>query len=430
MNNRLKPITGCGIVLLTMLLLLTGCFQDRSQEAETNLKILSLYDRVTIDNLGLRAFAQAHADLAIAFVDAGEEAASLFDKYGGLQVLIEVEKPDVVIADSLSFGMLARQDLLSDLNPFIEQDDYPIEEMHPGAAEWVRQSGNGQITGLAPYFQSQAILYNSALFREFGVPVPTDRMSWEEVLQTAARFVPSDNPDETVYGYYDGLSGDPLALADQIAAAAKLDYMNWERREVTTDSEGWAAAYRTAIEAQRSGSIYSRGAGGAAPAEGLFEAGRAAMMMGSYADVLALQAEQPAIEWGMVTQPVDERDRSAGNLVPEYLYAVYSDAEHPEAAWELVSELSSRETAVKYEAAAAMLPSWLPDDSSELDVFYQLTANPRPVTRFWEFPADWPVKLQQIRSGYYRQALEGQLSIDEALQHTQTELEQLMQAAQ
>jgi hypothetical protein len=59
-----------------------------------------------------------------------------------------------------------------------------------------------------------------------------------------------------------------------------------------------------------------------------------------------------------------------------------------------------------------------------------LTANPRPVARFWEFPADWPVKLQQIRSGYYRQALEGQLSVEEALRHTQAELERLMQAAQ
>jgi multiple sugar transport system substrate-binding protein len=428
MNNRIQRVPIGSLCLLVLAILLTGCLQDTTPEAETSLKILSLYDRVTMDNLGLRTFAQEHGDLTITFLDAGDEAASLADKYGGLQSRIESEKPDVIIADSLSFGMLARQDVLSDLHPFIERDDYPIEEMHPGVAEWVRQSGNGQLTGLAPYFQSQVMFYNSGLFRQFGVPVPTDRMTWEEVLQTAARFMPSDNPEETVYGYYDGMSGDPLALADRIAASANLDYMNWERREVMADSEGWLAAYRTAIEAQRSGSVYSRGA--AAPPEDLFEAGRVAMMMGSYADLLAMTSEQPKFEWGMVTQPVDGRDRSVGNLAPEYLYAIYSDAEHPEEAWELVRELSSRETAVKHEAATAQLPSWLPDAPSELDVFYQLTANPRPVARFWEFPADWPVKLQQIRSGYYRQALEGQLSVEEALRHTQAELEQLMQAAQ
>src|SRR5690606_15788874 len=120
----------------------------------------------------------------------------------------------------------------------------------------LREKGGGQLYGLAPEFYAQALFYNKALFDAYGISHPTDRMSWEEVLQLAARF-PSDGTDgDRIYGLKYGYQMNLFQLGTQIGATNELTLVDPTTMTVTIGTEGWKAAFDTALSAINSNQLY------------------------------------------------------------------------------------------------------------------------------------------------------------------------------
>ncbi|MDG0873339.1 extracellular solute-binding protein [Paenibacillus thiaminolyticus] len=51
--------------------------------------------------------------------------------------------------------------------------------------------------GLSPTFVSSAVYYNKDLFEQYGVTPPQDKMTWEQLLDLAARFPVEGSPRRT-----------------------------------------------------------------------------------------------------------------------------------------------------------------------------------------------------------------------------------------
>src|SRR5699024_12294781 len=76
--------------------------------------------------------------------------------------------------------------LLLDLNPLIEFNDFELDRLEPSILEYLEEmSHDGELNGL-PYIRPEyALVYNKDIFDLFGVSYPEDNMTWDEVIDLA-----------------------------------------------------------------------------------------------------------------------------------------------------------------------------------------------------------------------------------------------------
>src|SRR5690606_28174800 len=101
--------------------------------------------------------------------------------------LLKDQAPDIIhTRRPNTFEQLVEHGYLQDLTSLIKRDKFDIDNFDKGIIDLLRSKGNGKLYGLAPTFSGRALFYNKSIFAEYNVPYPTDRMSWEEVLQLAS----------------------------------------------------------------------------------------------------------------------------------------------------------------------------------------------------------------------------------------------------
>ena len=89
------------------------------------------------------------------------------------------------------------------MDTYIEKDKYNLEGIYPGLIDMLKEIGGSKLYGLSPSFYGNAVLYNKDLFNKYGVDLPHDGMSWQDILDLARRF-PTEGDEKTrVYGYGD-----------------------------------------------------------------------------------------------------------------------------------------------------------------------------------------------------------------------------------
>ncbi|WP_214630812.1 ABC transporter substrate-binding protein [Paenibacillus agaridevorans] len=419
------------VVLLT---LLTSCQTGPNESEQTKLKILSVYDQATIHNMGLRSFLNEHPDITVEFLDMSDNEGNVLDKYGRMETLMTDQKPDIVINDALSYRLLAEQNRFLDLKPMSNSDDDWSAGRYGAIDQWMALNGNGTLGGLAPVFDSMVVLYNADLFHTYGVSIPGDGLTWNQLLNTAKLFSIAGDGENPIHGYYtDQLE---VQFIDQMAATHNLSYMDWDRKVATADSPSWKTIYETVIQALQSGGL---GISKAAPAERtiadaaeLFAQGRIAMMQANYGTVKKLEGMETSFAWGALTQPVEESNRGAGNMTPSFIYSIHGESRYVDQAKELLLAMNNKESALKHSAANGLLPAWQSGQAgaeSNLAPFYSLEAKFVRQDRFWEIPLDLLLQIRQIRSDNFQSALSGDITVEEALRKTQESLQSLLDSA-
>src|SRR5690606_18332344 len=116
------------------------------------------------------------------------------------------ERPDVMVLNELLYASLAETGQLRELDSLIHRDQFDIENLHAPIVDLLTSLGSGSLLGLSPMFVSEALFYNRTLFENVGVELPTDRMSWDEVIHTAMRFVNDGSAEERIYGYFENVT--------------------------------------------------------------------------------------------------------------------------------------------------------------------------------------------------------------------------------
>lgn len=385
------------------------------------------------------------------------------DPAEAMEELLDKEKPDLVMLTPAQYEALAADGKLAELDAMIKRDKFDLDDFIPAVTDLLRVKGGGKLYGMAPTFGGKALYYNKDLFDKYGVPYPTDQMSWEDVLQLARRFPADGQGDARIYGLHQpsGVTN-PFELATTIGAAKGLAFVDYDNAKLSVNTEDWKKVARLVADAYKSGSLsvpsaqnagILPGSGGSGGADGgkkvvmigpdtfkndMFLSGRAAMMVDSDNTInlmnMAGKVKGPSdgskpLNWDVVTMPVDARnpDVSSGFTVGQ-IFAIPAQAANPSAAWELWKfinggELSKMGSQGIMIAGSGTLPSRKSalqakyTDGRHMEAFYKLKADESALAQ--KYPAGFLDQWNAISGEQMKAVITGGKTVDDALKTMQ-----------
>lgn len=322
-----------GILLLSMLSVLTGCFLetpilDPLDEDKGKIKVTYYGEESFYRDYG-RYFNVKFPNIEVEIISTAEA-----DTAADMEKLLDKHKPDVVLLSEHMFESYAQQGKLYALDDIISQEKFDLEGYMPGVIDMIRTKGRGKLYGLTPYFYNQVIYYNRDLFQAYNIELPRNKMSWQEVLSLSKRFDDMRTGNNEIYGLYQR----PSELLINIATTSSLQVVDAKGEKMRIRSDGWKQAIRMATDAVRS---YPPG-----QVEGmnnLFLQGKAAMVMDGpwFAKELRRaplrDKKLSSINWDIVTVPIDlARPDESSKVRLSEIFAVMANSANKRAAWEFV----------------------------------------------------------------------------------------------
>jgi len=364
---------------------------------------------------------------------------------------IEDNQPDVLLLNASQYEKLSSGGKLYALDSLIEQDKYDIEGIHPGILQQLREKGGGKLYGLGPTFSSRALFYNADLFHLYGVELPRDSMSWEEVLELAKRFPAEGGENERVYGYSPETTGlyTPIDLANTIAETENLRYLTPDGSRTTLSGEAWRSVLETAASAVQSGAVYMPQAQSSEGSytmqvyysQDLFIAGRSAMTVRNSYFIQNVSDSQNYLDkaplnWGIVTAPVNPNDRARSNDIRlNSIFAIRADTPNARAAWEFLKYISGEEFA-RVKSKAPLSGELLSrtaynreQDGRSMEPFYKLEPGTSPTSLLENAPPSFYGLLYPIVNEELGSVVENKKPFDEAYRNIQARAESALQEA-
>ena|GEM_PF-115036 len=365
-----------------------------------------------------------------------------------LDEFIREERPDILLLTLDEYQDYAADGRLVSLESYITRDKVDLEGFVPGLVELMREKGAGELYGLTPYFSSQAVYYNKDLFDRYGIEYPTDKMSWEELLNLAARF-PTDGSDEDrVYGLNIGYYTDMHQLGMRIGMSMGLREIDPTGTRVLIDSDSWAQAYELALKALKSGTLYQaeftdfEGDYGNYLLRDPFISGRAAMtiegtyMMHQIREAQDYVPDKAVKNWDLVTLPVDPSNPDYTQDFSYYnIFAINADSENPDAAWEFIRYIHSDEYArVMSKTNNGTLPvrtKYIRDDEGRnMAAFYLLKpAGADLYSGYDKLPEDFYMQYYTTGTEEMQAVMEDRKTVREALAEMQVRLQAALDEA-
>lgn len=241
---------------------------------------------------------------------------------------IRENKPDLVITWKDNFRELQKQNMLTDLNAFVENTDMNLENYYPEMINFLKNDSE-QLNGLSPLVTPSVIFYNKSLFDINKIAYPINQMSWDEMLLLTERFTGSG----TV-----GLTGkSPSSVLRAISQSKALEILDNKTGDLVFNSQEWINAIQIIIDSSREGNLVN-------DSGELFLEGNAAMYYGTL-NLIPKLLENNSLPWGVVTTPVDPLNRDKSSDIYFYdIFCIPEEAPQQEAAWEMIQALLSQES--------------------------------------------------------------------------------------
>ena len=101
------------------------------------------------------------------------------------------EMPDVFWMHSNTAQMYMENDMLLDLTSYIENDGLDMSQYYEGVVNLYQSDGKQY--ALPKDHDTIALLYNEAIFEQYGVDTPTDDWSWDDVYEAAKAIYDASN---------------------------------------------------------------------------------------------------------------------------------------------------------------------------------------------------------------------------------------------
>ncbi|NIK78445.1 multiple sugar transport system substrate-binding protein [Paenibacillus castaneae] len=351
-------------------LVLSGCSfgggkKDLDKNQESTLRVMYYDEGSFFQEYGM-VFSALYPNIDIEVINNRSMYTEETKDYDAALVkFMEEKKPDIVMLSSDQYKKLAMDGKLYELDSVIEKEKYDTEGLVPGMLDYLREQGGGKIFGFSPSFYSQVLFYNKDIFDEYKIEYPTDRMSWNEVIQLARRFPTEGEPKERIYGLKMGYNEDLFDIASTFASSEGVSYVNASQKKMTINSDSWRNAFQNALDAINSkalffeSSMYSEDgnmAMGSTYEDYLlrdpFVSGRLAMAIGDnyYINQIKQALENEKIKdqvvknWDLVTVPVGQQNPDQSTMMGfNNLFSISADSPNKEAAWQFLSYITSDE---------------------------------------------------------------------------------------
>ncbi|XID95985.1 extracellular solute-binding protein [Paenibacillaceae bacterium WGS1546] len=483
MNRRRIKSTGMAVGALTLTVALSACAPsggsgsidklDRNDKG--SLKVAYFNENAFYMQYG-NAFQAMFPNIELEVVST-ESAFMAEDPVKEMERIVAEQQPDVLYLSEDQYAALAGSGLLYDLDAVVKQDEFDLNEFLPSVIDLLKARGGGKLYGLSPSFVSQALYYNKTLFDQYGVPYPTDGMSWEDAIRLAARFPAKKDGDDALAGLAPPMSmGDSFGLIRTIGEAKGLAYADVEAGTVTIGSPEWKEIFQSVIDEYASGSIAMpsdgaggkggtlaiRGAGGGNVSVSFggdgpnFLSGNAAMTidgpmlmsmmeMASSATFRSLEksSEEDSandappglampVDWDVVTVPADPSQPDvAGGMGLDSVFSIHASSDSIPAAWEFLKYANGEQlakTGAKSSPALSSRTAFKKEaDGKNVDAFYALGADSRALLQ--TLPTGFAESFSKLASEQIKRVVDGAASLDDALQTLQTQGQDLLTKA-
>lgn len=207
---ELKKTVYPGIAFLTAaMLLMSGCASDRPPADDLPQNAQGTEDSYPGDPVTLTVWNQSAGIL-------NDEDLETFlgkpvrNKYPNIsfqlvtgttldQMITSGEIPDLITTSNPYLYGLIQYKLADNLNEMIKQESIDMKRFEPAVTDALKLYGeHGETFGM-PFAMNYGItLYNKAIFDKFGVPYPTDHMTWEQMIELSRRITRKDGADEYI----------------------------------------------------------------------------------------------------------------------------------------------------------------------------------------------------------------------------------------
>ncbi|WP_435924854.1 ABC transporter substrate-binding protein [Paenibacillus sp. DYY-L-2] len=367
---------------------------------------------------------------------------------------IREKQPDILILDAHQFKNQINNGILTELDSLSTRDNYNLDGFVPGLVDQFRELGGGSLYGLTPSFSSKAIFYNKDLFKKNNIDLPSDGMSWYDIIDLARRFSTEGDKQTRVYGYSGGdvyeAPMDLVILIDKMSQAEGLSIVNTDKMQVTIDTDAWKKVIQTAIKAEKSGAIFNSmdelftsGTNEEFYDSQPFLMGRSAMHIGSVTSLALMNNfknnvnDYVPFELGIAAGPADPLDPTSTYVTPGDILAINIASVNQDAAWEFIKYVCGEDYARASSESNELLlgqqlllsrEGYMTDyEGTSLEPFYSLKLKfPRRSNDWYKLPDQFFNDFATILSRELEPVKKGQNSLDEAVATVESEAQTLL----
>jgi multiple sugar transport system substrate-binding protein len=286
----------------------------------------------------------------------------------------------------------AAEGVLENLDPYIEESGYNLDDYWPGLLESAKYEGS--VYGFPRDIESNIIYYNRDMFDAAGVEYPSNDWTWDDFLAAAEALTQKDaNGTTTVYALA-AEAGKAGKFINQTGGGFLDDYVNPSKCALTDPAslEGiqFFADLMESGLAMRPADLNQAGGDAA-----VFSSGQAAMILQNSSRVSAFN--QGGLNYDIAPAPVPadgERWNAAGGAA----WVMSSGSDNKDAAWTFLSWLQSPEGGQNIYTEAGEIfpalqsvansPAFLTDQSPANKEAFLIEAGASGVGGFGYFP-EW-----------------------------------------
>ncbi|MDT8978912.1 extracellular solute-binding protein [Paenibacillus sp. chi10] len=372
----MKRVWRTGIFMLTILSLLSSCAEQKEEleplQAGT-IKVVYLDEESFYEDYG-KYFKLQFPQIDVEVISKSKlitEFNHVTDYKEATRKFLNTYSPDVLLLDEEMFKAFVEEGKLYNLETAIHQDNFDVDGFMPGLIDKLKALGKGDLYGLVPRVIVHALYYNADLFKEYQVEPPRNKMTWQELMELAARFAGSGSSGQHVYGLEETYS-DPGREVLNIGFDSGLRLFDEKADHVLINTDGWKSVMKLVTDGVRSGSVILNSNG----SNKHFMNKEAAMIFGSPDLMLSLKQNGIQMNWGIATMPVHSNDESV-NISSREIFAISAASSNKRAAWELVKFVNGADMAKSnsktYNGTLPSRTGFLKEyDGKSLEAFYML----------------------------------------------------------
>lgn len=438
--------------------LLAGCSFGKSSPGNnaqpTTLKVMYYDENSFYSEYGM-LFSAVNPNVEIEVVNTNslyEKVTEETDYETVFKQFLDEEKPDIVMVDATQLAALGDEGKLYDIENFVNEEKYNAAGLVTGLVDSMKALGNGKLYGMPTGMYSQVIYYNKDLFDEYGVPHPTDQMTWAQIIDLAKMFPTEGEPMERIYGLKMGWNKDLSEMVNILSQGENLRMFDADALQMTIDTPAWKSLVETAQSVLNSNSLFFESDmyenedymnySGDWYSRDPFYGGRLAMRLdGNYLmselDNLANYAQNPEDliqNWDIVTAPVSSSNPEESSYVSyNNIFAINSASTNIDQAWEFIAYITGDEFArVKSKLSYGNMPLRTAFMAKDTERNYEAFYKVRPSTQnsmymdYNKVPEIFQFEFHSLMQTELAKINNNEATIDEALSTLQIKGNELL----
>jgi multiple sugar transport system substrate-binding protein len=266
-----------------------------------------------------------------------------------------------------SFQMFFSSGVLIGLDPFIQKDNYDMNQYYKFCADICKIDGKYGGLPFKGHPSRVGVFYNKDVFDAAGVPVPTNDMTYEQLAEAAKKLHKQSGQDVQMYGWSNPAKDPEWYILMSRMGGGDLYSDNGTKANLNNpDSQwGWAWTY----DRMNKDKVMLNPIGANPTVNDLFLSGKLAFHRANVGTKAAF-ANIDKFQWGMSLAPKGPKGQR-GSLAQADVVGVTQFSKVPELSWAFIKLMTNKESGIilgKQTGAKSATPGGRPDvyESPEL----------------------------------------------------------------